>query len=255
MKNAEKKDYTIRDIEALTESQAQAMAEDIATIKEHQIYFVDFGGYFGYSALVFADGHHIRYADDYELHHNGKTKSELREFYLNSLNNKLFTAAEMETVTSYEDEQAKRYYIQNYYGMRRNHISMFFVGSDEERKRIRNKTNSMIFSPVFLAYYDKCDADFVRSGEELLHRLKKAANQAKTPEYWVNAFLREMFNHEYGINWQADFDVCSCFGDCSSVRDYENIEELFNACNFSDVQRSAYMIARRKYSEQSAALY
>lgn len=255
MTNAENKEYTIRDIEALTESQAKAMAEEVATVKEHQVYFVDFGGYFGYSALVFADGHHIRYADDYELHHNGKTRNELKDFYLSSLNKKLFTAEEMETVTSYEDEQAKRYYIQNYYGMRRDHISMFFVGSDEERERIRNKTNSMIFSPVFLAYYDKCDADFVRSGEGLLRRLEKAAEQEKTPEYWVNAFLREMFNHEYGINWQADFDVCSCFGDCSNVRDYENIEELFNACNFSDMQRSAYMIARRKYSAQSAALY
>lgn len=64
-----------------------------------------------------------------------------------------------------------------------------------------------------------------------------------------------MFNHEYGINWQADFDVCSCFGDCSGVRDYTDLEELFSACEFSDVQRAAYMAARREYSKQSAELY
>jgi hypothetical protein len=29
-----------------------------------------------------------------------------------------------------------------------------------------------------------------------------------------SAFLYEMNNHEYAINWQADWDVCSCFGEC-----------------------------------------
>ena len=120
------KDYTIHDIEALTEKQAAEMATETETIKDHQIYFVDFGGYFGYSALVFADGHHIRHANDYELHHAGKSRDELREFYLDSLSKKLFTADEMEIVRDYQDKQAKEYYIRNYYGMRRDHISMFF---------------------------------------------------------------------------------------------------------------------------------
>ena len=120
-------EYTIRDIEALTEEQAAAMAIEAAEIKEHRVYFVDFGGYFGYSALVFADGHHIKHADDYELHHAGKSRDELREFYINSLNKKLFTAGEMETVTDYQDKQAKEYYIRNYYRMRRDHILCFSV--------------------------------------------------------------------------------------------------------------------------------
>ena len=88
------KEYTIRDIEALTEAQAAAKAIEVTEIKGHQIYFVDFGGYFGYSVLVFADGHHIKYADDYELHHKDKSRDELRVFYLDSLSRKLFTADE-----------------------------------------------------------------------------------------------------------------------------------------------------------------
>ena len=249
------KEYTIRDIETLTEAQAAEMAIEAATVKGHQVYFVDFGGYFGYSVLVFADGHYIKYANDYELHHSGKSRDELRKFYLDSLNKKLFTADEMETVSDYQDKQAKEYYIRNYYGLRRDHISMFFCGPDKEREKLRRKTEKMIFSPVFLAFYDKKDADFVNSGEELLAMLEKAEPESDNAEYWKNAFLREMFNHEYGINWQADFDVCSAFGDCSGVRDYEDIEELFSACNFSDVQRAAYMAARREYSKQSAELY
>lgn len=53
MKNTATKEYTIRDIEALTETQAAAMAIESVTVKGHQVYFVDFGGCFGYSALVF----------------------------------------------------------------------------------------------------------------------------------------------------------------------------------------------------------
>ena len=247
--------YTIHDIEALTENKAEKMAEESAVIKGHKVYFVNFGGYFGYSALVFADGHYIKYANDYELHHKGMSRDKLRDFYFRSLGNKLFTDEELGTVTSYEDKKAKEYYIRNYYGMRRNHISMFFCGPDEEREKLRKKTENMIFSPIFLAYYGKKDADFVKHGEELLFNLEKAEPSADNAAYWKSAFLNEMFNHEYGINWQGDFDVCACFGDCSHVRDYEDIEELFSACKFSDVQRSAYFDARREYSEKSRDLY
>lgn len=247
--------YTIREIEALTEAQAAEMAEEVATVKGHQIYFVDFGGYFGYSALVFADGHYIKYANDYELHHNGKSRDELRSLYLNGMSKKLFTVDELGTVESYQDKQAKEYYIRNYYGMRRNHISMFFCGSDQEREKARKKTKRMIFSPVFLAYYNKKDADFVKHGEELLAMLEKAEPSADNSEYWKNAFLHEMFNHEYGINWQGDFDVCSCFGNCSSVEDIDDINALFSACNFSNIQRSAYLAARREYMQKSRDLY
>ena len=52
MTNTATKEYTIRDIEALTEEQAAAMAIETASVKGHQVYFVDFGGYFGYSVTT-----------------------------------------------------------------------------------------------------------------------------------------------------------------------------------------------------------
>ena len=225
---AEVKDYSIRDIEALTEKQAAEIALETENFKGYQLYFVDFGGYFGYSVLVFADGHHIKYANDYELHHQGKSREELRKFYLKSLSKKLFTENELKTVASYDDKKAKEYYIRNYYGMRRDYISMFFCGPDEEREKLRKKTEKMLFSPVFFAYYDKKNADFVKHGAELLATLEKAEPQ----------------------NDNGDFDVCSCFGDCSSVKNYEDINELFTACKFSDVQQAAYMAARREYGKK-----
>lgn len=61
-----------------------------------------------------------------------------------------------------------------------------------------------------------------------------------------------MNNHEYGINWQADYDVISCFANVGSVKDYENREKLFAAAHFSDLQRSAYAAARAEYYDSAA---
>ena len=43
------------------------------------------------------------------------------------------------------------------------------------------------------------------------------------------------------------YDVCSCFGSCAGVKDYENREKLFDACGFSEIQRTAYMCALQEY--------
>ena len=44
-------------------------------------------------------------------------------------------------------------------------------------------------------------------------------------EFAIDAFREEMNNHEYFYNYQADYDVCSCFcsceyGSCKDYRDY-----------------------------------
>ena len=81
---------TISEIENLTEDQVKAIAISSEVIKGHNIYFVDIDGGFGYSYLVFRNGHSIHYANDYELHHPRRTREELNEMYHKSLNSKLF---------------------------------------------------------------------------------------------------------------------------------------------------------------------
>ncbi len=231
--------WTIHDIENLTEQQAAEMAESRQDIKGHNVYFVDFGGYFKFSALVFADGQHIKYANDYELHHKGKSRDELRELYRRELSGKLFTESELSTVSNYEDAQRKRYFLMNYYGERRPHVSAFYIGEAPD-------VSGLTFSPVFMAYYK--DSAFVKHGAELLRGLDEAEQRNKeNAEYWKSAFLSEMYNHEYGINWQADYDAISCFGNCSSVEDYTDTKKLFSAAGFNEVQKAAYMAARREY--------
>lgn len=240
--------YTINDIESMSEANLADMADAVETIKGHAVYFVDFGGPFGFSACVCAEGQHIYYANDYELHHRGKSRDELREIYRWKLTGTLFTESELATVSSYVDKSVKEYFLRNLYAMRRPHVSMFCRGAAPD-------TSGMIFSPVFMAYYN--DADFVELGAELLRTLNNAErNREESFDYWKSAFLYEMFNHEYGINWQADYDVCSCYANCNNVKDYTDTEELFTVCGFNDTQKAAYMAARREYfkkqSEQEA---
>ena len=102
-------DLGIKEIEALTEEEVKEIAEEMLVIKEHNIYLVDFEGYFGYSRLVFKNNHHIYYANDYELHHNYLTKDKerseakalLRERFIEGANNILFTEEEIQYILNH----------------------------------------------------------------------------------------------------------------------------------------------------------
>lgn len=241
------KDWNISDIQNLTEREAQALSLESMTIKDHTVYFVDFGGYFGYSKLVFKNNHHIYYANDYELHHKGKTKEELKEWYIQGTNNTLFTEEEIvEPLTDYREYDRKRYFLNNYYGMQVDHISIF--GNPKEHPNFEEEKRGMTYNPVALAYMH--DADFVRHHIELSEQLNKAReNVSSNYEYMKSAFLYEMYNHEYGINWQADYDVLSVFGNV----EYHacDLNAYFDELNFTAVQRQAYLDARAQYYKES----
>ena len=203
--------WTIDDIDGLTQEQAAGMALEHLTVKDHDVYLVDFGGYFKYSYLVYFNGSHIRYANDYELHHPGKTREQLRAYYLEQLPNKLFTDVELVgDLANYDEYQAKSQYLRDYYPLRRPYISAFCIG-EKEQKRRQKQVQGMTYDPVCFAYFD--DAEFVARHIKLLGDLEAAKDRMNaSPEYWRQAFLREMYNHEYGINWQADYDTLSAFG-------------------------------------------
>ncbi len=248
------KDWRIDDIYNLTEKEARKMASEKLKIKDHDIYLVDFGGYFGYSRLVFKNGHHIYYANDYELHHKGgyrkeKTHQELRDWYIQGANNKLFTEEEIKgPIKSYTEYDAKKYFLHNYYGMRTDYISIFGKVTDETQAEFDRKTKTMIYNPVGLSYMN--DAEFVKHHIELLNALEEQKNtMSDNYEYLKSAYLYEMHNHEYGINWQADYDTLSAFG---NIKYYgSDLNAYFEELNFSDLQKTAYLDARRQYFKET----
>jgi len=180
------KNYTIDMIQAMTETDAAAIALEKLDVKGHTVYLVDFGGYFGYSCLVFKNGHHIYYANDYELHHKWRkaTQKQLREVYVEKLGNILFTLEEIASpLSDYAEYERRSRYLHNYYGMQEDNISLFDAGGTkqevEERKK---KIATMIFNPVGFAYYT--NADFVREHVALFQRfqmLPPARHSAAVP--------------------------------------------------------------------------
>ena len=83
--------------------------------------------------------------------------------------------------------------------------------------------------------------DIVKRGDasKFIDMLKRHTQEIKDAliadkEFAEAAFLYEMDNHEYAINWDGDYDVLRCFG-----LDYEDLVKL----NLED----AYRRARQKH--------
>lgn len=253
------KEYTINDIQALTEAEAKAMALETLFVKGHTLYLVDFGGYFGYSCLVFKNDHHIYYANDYELHHNGgyemepPTRDQLRKLYLEKMARILLTPEEIVSpLKEYGEYKRRSQYLHNYYGMMEDHVSIFGnPGTEQEQAEYKKKVASMTYDPVAFAYYD--NADFVREHIALYEKLEAVRDSMGDDfEYWKSAFKYEMNNHEYAINWQADWDTLSAFGNIQYRGDADDeVEQYFNELRFTETQRKAYWAARREYLREA----
>jgi len=241
---------TITEIENLSELEVQKMASEDLNIKGFSCYLVDLGEYFGYSIMVFKNNHQIKYANDYALHHPGKTNEECKAWYLERMPNKLFTEEEIcEPLKSADDYRAKSDFLTNLYGLQVDYISHFHCWkTEEERQKLLEETKGMYDNPVCFAWmYDK---EFVEKHIKLWKTLKeREAHAMENFDYCKSAFLYEMFNHEYGINWQADWDVLSCF--CRIEYKDEGTSEYLARTNFSDMQKKAYLAAKSEYFEKT----
>lgn len=68
----------------------------------------------------------------------------------------------------------------------------------------------------------------------------------KDPGFAETAFYYEMGNHEYHINWQADWDVCSCFGNCE-FEEEKDYRDYLKEIGFGDEIILAYKKARARF--------
>lgn len=249
------KEYTITDIEAMNEQEAQKMAESTMQIKEHNIYFVDFGGYFKFSALVFMNGKHIYYANDYELHHAGRTHEELKAWYIETLNHKLYTEKELaEPVKDYDDYQAKDYFLRNYYPMRYDYISAFNIfHNDEEEEAFRKQIEGMFLSRISFAYYK--NVEIVEKLQKMTATLEENRKKsADNYDYMKAAIIKELWNHEYMINWQADYDLFSAFG-CVTYGEDKTAADYMEELKFTETQKKAFYDGRNEYYKAAESAY
>lgn len=239
--------WNIDSIQAVTEDKAKELATDTKEYKGHTLYLVNFGGYFGRSVLVFRNGNHIYYANDYELHHDWWVKENpdgnLYDYMVEGITNKLFADTDYDTIEDYNDYDRKSYYLHNYYAMQTEHESIFAIcPSEEDKAAFKTKTETWTYDPVGFCYVP--NGEFVARHIELMNTLNKAkADKANDYDYYYKAFIYEMYNHEYIINWEADHDTLSAFG---NVGWHDNdLNAYFDELEFTETQRKAYMDARR----------
>lgn len=96
-------------------------------------------------------------------------------------------------------------------------------------------------------YYLRSDADVIRAYFKKPDPLRELM---KDPDFAEDAFYYEMCNHEYGINWQGDWDVCSCFGNVEYDSEKGCIDYLEELGYGREIQ-FAYCRARTRYNQDA----
>ena len=239
----------IYEIEEMKEIEVKAIATEEMQIKGHNVYFVNIDGAFGYSVIVYANDHQIKYANDYQLHHSGKTIEELKEMYINGLNNKLYTDDEIaEPIKDYSQYEAKRKFIMELIPLQYDHLSMFHIvkGDDSEYK---NEVKKYPF-PCYCAFSNFKSEEPGNRVIKLLETLSKREKELKTSyQYWFDAFYYELGNHEYHINtYQGDWDTLSAFGNIEwHGQGAEARSMYFKELGFNETQIKAFEDARAKF--------
>lgn len=257
------KNFTITDIEEMNESDIRAtFAPDFEAIpcKGYTLYLVYIPEYFKYSMLVCADGKHIRWADDYEIHHDHqkKTREELRELYIKRANLILFTDDELaQPLKSYQDFERRRKYIMEYLPLRRDFMSMFqLTRNEEERAEVEEKRKAYpIVCPPALGYFAEGCEEFAKHIEDLYFQLiQQEDNTADNYDYNFSAFYYELGNHEYHINtYQGDWDTLSAFGNIEwKGQGEEARQDYYKQLQFTKTQIKAFEDARKKFLKDAA---
>lgn len=205
---------TISEIQNLSHEEAMKMALETAEIKGHQVIFTDLGEFFRFSALVFKDGKHVYYANDYALHHNRiaeKGTEALKELYIEILSNKLFTDEElMEEIKTYQDYEMKRYFLINLHTQRYDYVSAFGIGEEAFKKIKESKKEYPFFNRVSYCYVN--DENIIKEQEKIAVHLEKSFQELKND---MNVFremvAKELANHEAGYTCDYE-DALSALG-------------------------------------------
>lgn len=97
----------------------------------------------------------------------------------------------------------------------------------------------------YLKRDDEIIANYMRRPDRLRELMENDA------EFAESAFYYEMANHEFHINWEGDYDVCSCFGQCEYVEGRVGLVYL-KAMGYSQNVRTAYSRAWARFMRDAA---
>lgn len=254
---AEKKIHCTSDeLETLPEETAAEWSDAMEEVNGHNVYFIPFDDYKGYSCIVYRGGRIMPYAGDSQSRHKDMYRKDLRAAMLRRMQHTLFTDEQIVApLKDYSDYQARSYYLHNHFGCMRDHVSIFRTpvlrGSKEDidgQREFEQKTKDMVYDPIAFAFFNPEDREFVVRHCKLYNELHKREEEKKDDfDYWLNAFIIEMNDHEYPINYyQGNWDTLSAFGNIEYDREGQddNLTFYFDQLKFNDTQRRAYRAAR-----------
>lgn len=134
-----------------------------------------------------------------------------------------------------------------------NELPIFWAFSTEQfmeemKKRTRATTVEGAAKLVYRfgngGFYLKTDAQKVR---DYFNKPDQLPELMKDYNFAFDAILYEMNNHEYAINWQADWDVCSCFGHVDYSDTEDELQRYFDQLGWEDTTRCAYFAAKKEH--------
>lgn len=134
-----------------------------------------------------------------------------------------------------------------------NDLPMIFAFSNEQLDNalddmglsMKDMKGNKLIRIGFGAYCLKRDIDNIMSELNAVDDAKREF--IEDYEHAYDAFMYEMGNHEYHINYEGDWDVLSCFGLNDNVCEYEDgkdVDEYMDAMGLSPVTKAAYHDAR-----------
>ena len=94
---------------------------------------------------------------------------------------------------------------------------------------------------------------YLKEGEDALKAWLNSDNVEELiesdDEFALDAFQYEMNNHEYFYNYEADYDVCSCFCDCE-YGSYKDYRDYLKEGGFGDHVIDLYKQAKAKVHKE-----
>lgn len=134
-----------------------------------------------------------------------------------------------------------------------NDLPMFYAFSNEQLDNalddmglsFKDMKGNKLIRLGFGAYCLKRDLDSILRELDAVDDAKREFIEDYEQAY--DAFMYEMGNHEYHINYEGDWDVLSCFGLTDNMCEYDDgkdVDEYMDAMGLSPVTKAAYHDAR-----------
>ena len=131
-----------------------------------------------------------------------------------------------------------------------NNLPIFFAFSNEQFEKAMNErgltskdTDKIYRFGNTGGFYLRADAPIIKAW---LHKDDPLDELMKDPDFAESAFYYEMGNHEYHINYQGDWDVCSCFGDCK-YGNYKYYADYLTELGYGEEIIKAYKKAKARF--------